>query len=99
MRIRSSDHYFVYITSNPGKTVLYTGMTNDLKLRLNQHYMNRGKEEHFASKYYCYKLMYYEMYDSPSEAIHREKNIKDLNREKKIELIKTKNPGMSFLVI
>ncbi|MFB9863316.1 GIY-YIG nuclease family protein [Rufibacter immobilis] len=29
------DHnYFVYIISNPGKSVLYTGVTNDLEVRL-----------------------------------------------------------------
>ncbi|WP_317195361.1 GIY-YIG nuclease family protein [Rufibacter roseolus] len=47
------DHnYFVYITSNPGKTVLYTGVTNDLEVRLQQHKENRGKPESFAGKYY-----------------------------------------------
>lgn len=53
-------NYFVYITSNPTKTVLYVGLTNDLKVRLQQHKENRGKSETFAGKYYCYKLLYYE---------------------------------------
>jgi len=99
VRIRSSENFFVYITTNPGKTVFYTGMTNDLKMRLEQHYQNRGKKDHFASRYYCYKLVYYETYDTALDAIRREKEIKDMTRVKKIELIKTKNPGMGFLVI
>lgn len=37
-------NYFVYITTNPGKTVLYTGVTNDLYTRIFQHYNNRGKK-------------------------------------------------------
>ena len=39
------DHnYFVYITTNPSKTVLYTGVTNDLYRRMNEQYANKGKE-------------------------------------------------------
>ncbi|WP_317042789.1 GIY-YIG nuclease family protein [Catalinimonas alkaloidigena] len=30
-------NYFVYITTNPGRTVLYTGVTNDLATRMKQH--------------------------------------------------------------
>ena len=99
MRFRKSDGYFTYIITNPGKTVLYTGMTNDLKRRLNEHYRNRGQKKHFASRYYCYKLLYYEKYDRPMKAIVREKEIKDLTREKKIALIKELNPGLGFLVV
>ncbi|WP_341350794.1 GIY-YIG nuclease family protein [Sabulibacter ruber] len=46
-------NYFVYIICNPGKTVLYTGVTNDLEVRLQQHKENRGRPETFAGKYYC----------------------------------------------
>lgn len=99
MRIRNSESYFVYIICNPGKTVLYTGMTNDLKRRLSEHYANRGRPDHFAGKYFCYKLLYYELYDEPAQAINREKEIKDLKREKKLSLIKTKNPGLNFMLI
>ena len=37
-------NYFVYITTNPNKTVLYTGVTNDLKRRLFEYQENKGKE-------------------------------------------------------
>jgi len=99
MRFYKSENYFVYIITNPGKSVLYTGMTNNLKRRLTEHYQGRGNKKHFASKYYCHKLLYYEIYNTPMEAINREKEIKDFKRGKKLELIKTKNPGLNFLVI
>ena len=43
-------NYFVYITTNPGRTVLYTGVTNDLEVRLRQHYENRGNKKTFAGR-------------------------------------------------
>lgn len=85
-------NYFVYITTNPGKTVLYTGVTNDIEVRIKQHYNNRGKKETFAGKYFCYKLVYYERYHDVNMAIEREKEIKDLSRAKKEELIAQENP-------
>lgn len=91
------DHnYFVYITTNPAKTVLYTGVTNNLAIRLKQHYSNRGKKDTFAGKYYCYKLIYYERFPDIHQAIEREKEIKDLSRAKKEELIYSMNPGWKF---
>ena len=89
-------NFFVYITTNPGKTVYYTGVTNNLVARLQEHYSNKGRKETFAGRYFCYKLIYYERLPDINQAITREKEIKDLSRERKIELIKSQNPGMCF---
>jgi putative endonuclease len=91
--------YYVYITTNPGKTVLYVGVTNNLLLRLEQHYENRGNTETFAGRYYCYKLLYWEHYKYVNDAIAREKELKTLTREKKMELIKSINPDLGFILI
>lgn len=95
----SKGNYYVYITTNPGKTVLYTGVTSTLKARVQKHYLNRGNAKTFAGRYYCFKLIYYEYYTDVIAAIAREKEIKDMSREKKNELIATKNPKWNFLVI
>ncbi|EJF08241.1 GIY-YIG nuclease family protein [Pontibacter sp. BAB1700] len=92
-----SHNYFVYITTNPGKTVLYVGVTNDLVYRLDQHKENRGKPETFAGRYFCYKLVYYERYTYVQHAIDREKELKSWSREKKMNLIKSENPYLRFL--
>jgi len=92
-------NYFVYITTNPGKTVLYVGVTNGLKVRLRQHYFNKGNKKKFAGKYYCYKLIYFEVFPDINQAIAREKEIKNMTREKKEALIATKNPKWHFLSI
>lgn len=86
-------NYFVYITTNPSKSTLYTGVTNDLYTRMQQHKENRGKKETFAGRYYCYLLVYYERFSDVTMAIEREKEIKLLRRELKVELIQRENPG------
>lgn len=85
-------NYFVYIVTNPRKTVLYIGMTNDLARRLYEHYQNRGNKSSFAGRYYCHKLIYYERFDKPGHAIEREKEIKKWSRKKKETLIAAMNP-------
>ena len=92
-----SHNYFVYITTNPSKTVLYVGVTNDLAIRLEQHKQNRGEPGTFAGRYYCYKLLYYERHTIVQHAIEREKELKLLSREDKLELIKMENPYLRFL--
>ncbi|MCB0847331.1 MAG: GIY-YIG nuclease family protein [Bacteroidetes bacterium] len=89
--------YHVYIVTNFSKTVLYTGMTNNLTRRLLEHYHNRGKPETFAGRYYCYNLIYYEEYSILPAAMSREIEIKKWRREKKEVLINTFNPGWRFL--
>ena len=91
--------YYVYITTNTTKSVLYTGITNNLKVRMRQHRQNKGEWKYFAGRYYCHKLVYYEIYEKASDAIAREKFIKNLSREKKIQVIKSKNPTMRFYCI
>jgi putative endonuclease len=82
--------YFVYILTNSRHTVLYTGVTRDLKARVYQH-----KEKllpGFTARYNVDNLVYYEAFDHPTGAIAREKQIKAGSRQKKINLINGFNP-------
>ena len=97
MYIYKQHLYFVYILTNPERTVLYTGVTNNLEARLAEHYFNRGLPKTFAGKYYCYNLVYYEEFQYVKDAIAREKELKGWGRGKKESLIKTKNPDGFFL--
>lgn len=99
MQLQEGFHtYYIYIISNKHKTVFYTGVTNNLKIRLSQHKENNttGKKT-FAAKYNATYLLYYEKFIWVQEARAREKEVKDWRREKKIELIKTINPNLDFL--
>ncbi len=88
--------YWVYIVTNPNKSVIYIGVTNNLILRLNQHYQNRGCRDTFAGKYYCYNLIHFEEYNYIDRAIAREKQLKKWSRIKKNWLIEQNNPNWEF---
>jgi len=88
--------YYVYILTNKAKTVLYIGVTNNLKVRLAQHKEGLNSKS-FTSKYKTFYLVYFEKFTWIQLAIAREKEIKGWRRDKKIELIKTINPDFNFL--
>jgi putative endonuclease len=89
--------YYFYITTNPNRTVLYIGITNNIGRRLVEHYANRGKKDTFAGRYYCYCLVYLEIYQYIDSAIDRETEVKDWRRELKENLIQEFNPIWKFL--
>lgn len=74
-------------------TVLYTGVTNNLERRMYEH--TNKLISGFTSKYNVNKLVWYEIFSNPREAIAAEKKIKGWRRDKKMELIKNFNPGFS----
>ena len=88
---------FVYILTNRTQTVIYIGVTNNLKRRLCEHVENAGKRESFTGRNYCNQLIYFEEFDGPNAAIKREKQIKGWTRTKKFDLIKAKNPGLGVV--
>jgi len=82
--------YYVYIMTNKRNTVLYTGITNDLKRRVYEH--KEKLVEGFTKRYKIGKLVYYEVFQDPENAISREKQIKGGSRAKKIGLVNNINP-------
>ena len=82
--------YYVYIMTNTYNTVLYTGVTNDLKRRVMEHKMKLNPSG-FTSIYNIHKLVYYEQFIYVQDAITREKQIKGGSRRKKITLIERSN--------
>ena len=82
--------YYIYIMTNKRNTVLYTGVTSDLKKRIWEHKEKIIKG--FTKRYNIDKLVYFEIFNDPENAILREKQIKAGSRNKKIGLIKEINP-------
>ncbi len=87
---------FVYIMTNKNNTVLYTGVTSELRHRVWQH-RTHFYAESFTSRYNCEKIVWFEMLDNISLAILREKQIKGGSRKRKIELVEKLNPAWKDL--
>ena len=81
---------YVYILFNKQNGTLYTGVTSNLPKRIYEHKNKLAKG--FTSKYGADKLGYYEVFESISDAIAREKQIKGCSRKKKLALIEQSNP-------
>jgi putative endonuclease len=68
--------YYVYILTNQNKTVLYTGVTNNLEERILQHYENRQTTNSFTGKYSAFYLLFYEPYQNINNAMQEKKRSK-----------------------
>lgn len=98
MKPIGTHNYFIYIVTNAKRNVLYTGLTNDLLPRLGEHKQDsESGKKHFAGKYNCIHLIYWERFDWIEHAIEREKEIKGWTRIKKEKLIASTNPDWKFL--
>lgn len=77
--------YFVYIIECTNKA-LYTGITNDLKRRFEEH--KRGEGCRYTAYNPAVKLRYSEKRRTRSSALKREAEIKSWPRAKKLGLIR-----------
>ena len=76
---------------------MYVGVTNNVRQRIIEHYLNRGTNNSFTGKYYCYWLVYYEHHQYINNAIAREKDLKNRVRTEKNKIITAFNPNWFFL--
>ena len=89
--------YCVYILTNQRNTVLYTGVTGDLRARVHRH--REKLLPGFTRRYNVSKLVYYEAGYDASGAITREKQTKAGSRHKKVDLINRSNPEWRDLYV
>jgi putative endonuclease len=82
-------HFYVYILASKSRRI-YTGVTNNIGRRVAQH--KRGEIEGFTQRYKITRLVYIEEYRYVRAAIRREKQIKGLDRAKRVALIERENP-------
>ena len=78
--------YYTYLAKCSDGS-LYCGYTDDVETREKVH--NSGKGAKYTRSRLPVKIVYYEEFETKSEALRREHAIKKLTRIKKEELIKT----------
>ena len=88
-------NYWIYILTNFNNTTFYIGVTNNLIRRVYEH--KNEMLDGFTKRYKLKKLIYFEEYPDPKEAIAREKQLKNWHRQWKINLIKSTNPDFEDL--
>ncbi len=81
---------YVYMVTNKRKSVLYIGVTSNLKKRMHEH--KNQVVPGFSAKYKTHFLVYYEFFEEIEDAIRREKELKGKKRTKKNSLIDSMNP-------
>ena len=86
---------YVYFTSNRKHTVLYAGVTSDLKGRIYKHKKNIYKG--FASRYNCDEILYFEEFTKMADVIKREKQVKRWRKDWKWKTIQEPNPDLNDL--
>ncbi|WP_417596066.1 GIY-YIG nuclease family protein [Parasphingorhabdus sp.] len=95
--MREAKQPCVYILASQPYGALYVGVTSNLIQRLYQH---RNKlTPGYTSKYAVYHLVRFEIFDDMSNAITREKQLKNWHRPWKINLIESENPQWVDLAI
>ena len=77
-------NHFVYIVRCSDNS-LYTGYTNNIDVRINKH--KAGKGAKYTKTRRPVVLVYQEMYETKSEALRREYEIKTFTRQRKLKLI------------
>ena len=80
--------YYVYILRTSGGT-LYTGQTNNLERRLLEHKSHTRKSSKYMRTFESFTLCYKEEFQTRSEAMKREAEIKRLTKLQKETLIKS----------
>lgn len=86
---------FVYIVSNKNRTVLYVGVTSELKVRIYKH--KKRLYDGFTKRYNCDELLYFEEFTNMVNAIKREKQVKRWSKEWKWKTIREFNPDLKDL--
>jgi len=88
---RAYHNYWVYILTNKPRGVLYIGVTGGIDDRMERYQLEEGGV--FASKYTLKSLVYFEEFQYISDAIAREKQLKNWHRAWKINLVEEENPN------
>ena len=83
--------FYVYILASQRNGTLYTGHSDDLARRIEEHRTKRFSG--FTAKYDVDKLVWFELHPSRELAFQRERRIKGWRRLWKLKLIEARNPN------
>ncbi|MGR4866196.1 GIY-YIG nuclease family protein [Caulobacter sp. LARHSG274] len=80
----------VYMMADRYRGTIYIGVTSEFHTRIVQH--REGALPGFTKRYGLTRLVWYERHEVMTEAIQRERSLKEWRRQWKINLIERDNP-------
>jgi putative endonuclease len=83
--------FYVYILASARNGTIYTGSTDDLIARVEQHRTERFSG--FTARHNVTSLVWFELHPSWEQAFRRERQIKEWKRLWKLQLIEARNPN------
>ena len=86
---------FTYIIASRRNGTLYTGSTDNLIKRINEH--REKRRDGFTAKHDVAILVWYEVHESRHAAFVRERQIKEWKRVWKLEMTERNHPGWTNL--
>ena len=78
--------FWIYVLKTSDNT-LYIGQTNNLDKRLKEHREKSARSAKYIKYFDSFELIYTEEFETRSEAMHREAQLKKLSRARKDKLI------------
>ena len=87
--------FYVYIMTDERNQVLYVGVTNNLRARIELH--KQDIYPAYSAHYQLAKLIYYEIWETVDQALERQKQLKHWHRQWKLNLIKELNTNLRDL--
>ena len=88
--------FWVYIMANRRNGAIYTGHTDNLWQRVQQH--RNGTFRGFTDTYGCKTLVWAEWHETRNGAFRRERRIKEWRRSWKLLLIEERNPTLADML-
>jgi len=86
---------YTYILASDKNGTIYIGVTSDITKRVYEH--KNHLRDGFTKKYSVEKLVWFEQYEDITDAIVREKQLKQWRRDWKLDLVEQSNPNWSDL--
>ena len=93
--MKKARQYRVYILASKKQGELYIGLTTNIRRRIAEHAEKQSKG--FSKKHGITILVHCEEYANSSDAIRREKQLKEWRKEWRMNIIEEKNPDWADL--
>jgi putative endonuclease len=89
---------YVYVITNDARTMLYSGVTGDIHVRLARHREDvNNRANSIPTRNGCCHLVYFEVFEDSNAAAQRQYQLSKMSKAAKDTMVSEFNPGWVFL--